>query len=77
MRSRTVHRPSVLRGGTVLTMDSRRTVLEGHDVLVVDGRIVKREHRLVGADLVGARRAVQATVDYLRAEIGAVRGHPR
>ncbi|WP_280405090.1 hypothetical protein, partial [Nocardia brasiliensis] len=39
MHSHTVGRPSVLRGGTVLTMDSARTVLDGHDVLVVDGRI--------------------------------------
>ena len=32
-------RPVVLRGGTVLTVDAARTVLEGHDVLVVDDRI--------------------------------------
>jgi 5-methylthioadenosine/S-adenosylhomocysteine deaminase len=32
-------RPILLRGGTVLTMDERRTVLPGADVLVVDGRI--------------------------------------
>src|SRR5919107_1448835 len=32
-------RPVVLRGGTVLTVDASRTVLEGHDVLVVDDRI--------------------------------------
>ncbi|MFD6157462.1 hypothetical protein ACFWF7_20715 [Nocardia sp. NPDC060256] len=37
MSSRTLHRPSVLRGGTVLTTDSVRTVLEGHDVLVFGG----------------------------------------
>ncbi|WP_280427345.1 amidohydrolase family protein [Nocardia brasiliensis] len=47
MHSHTVGRPSVLRGGTVLTMDSARTVLEGHDVLVVDGRIAA-----IGVDLV-------------------------
>ncbi|MGY2062913.1 amidohydrolase family protein, partial [Nocardia gipuzkoensis] len=40
------------------------------DTVLVDGRIVKRDHRLVGVDLAGARRAVEATVDHLRAEIG-------
>ncbi|RDI58989.1 hypothetical protein [Nocardia pseudobrasiliensis] len=40
------------------------------DTVLVDGRIVKRDHRLVGVDLAEARRAVQATVDHLRAEIG-------
>ena len=39
-------RPVVLRGGTVLTVDGARTVLDGHDVLVVDDRIAA-----VGADL--------------------------
>jgi cytosine/adenosine deaminase-related metal-dependent hydrolase len=34
-----VGRPVVLRGGTVLTMDSARTVLPDADVLVVDDRI--------------------------------------
>ncbi|HEU4511645.1 MAG TPA: amidohydrolase family protein [Nocardioidaceae bacterium] len=32
-------RPVVLRNGTVLTMDSRKTVLTGADVLIRDGRI--------------------------------------
>src|SRR3954452_22037202 len=32
-------RPVVLRGGTVLTVDAGHTVLEGHDLLVVDDRI--------------------------------------
>src|SRR4051794_6384078 len=32
-------RPVVLRGGTVLTVDDAHTVLEGHDVLVVDDRV--------------------------------------
>ncbi|EMD22732.1 amidohydrolase [Amycolatopsis azurea DSM 43854] len=40
-------RPTVFRAGTVLTMDSGRTVLDGHDVLVVDGRIAA-----IGVDLV-------------------------
>lgn len=35
----TAGRPVVLRGGTVLTMDERRTVLHGADVLVVDDRV--------------------------------------
>ncbi len=39
-------RPVVLRGGTVLTVDAAHTVLEGHDVLVADGRIAA-----VGVDL--------------------------
>ena len=30
----------VLRGGTVLTVDAQRSVLEGHDVLVVAGGLV-------------------------------------
>jgi cytosine/adenosine deaminase-related metal-dependent hydrolase len=39
-------RPVVLRGGTVLTVDAGHTVLEGHDVLVVDDRIAG-----IGVDL--------------------------
>jgi len=35
----TADRPKVLRGGTVLTMDSSGTVLEGGDVLIVGDRI--------------------------------------
>ena len=40
-----------------------------HTVLV-DGRVVKHEHRLVGADLAAVRRTVEATVDYLRSALG-------
>ena len=40
-----------------------------HTVLV-DGRIVKRDHRLVGVDLAAARAAVENTVEYLRSELG-------
>src|SRR6266702_1323053 len=40
-----------------------------HTVLV-NGRVVKHENRLVGADLGAVRRTVEATVDYLRAELG-------
>ncbi|WP_380168858.1 amidohydrolase family protein [Jannaschia sp. R86511] len=40
-----------------------------HTVLV-DGRVVKHEHRLVGVDLAGARAAVADTIEHLRAEMG-------
>jgi len=40
-----------------------------HTVLV-DGRIVKRDHRLVGADLAAVRRTVESTVDHLRSALG-------
>ncbi|GAB3318505.1 amidohydrolase family protein [Geodermatophilus aquaeductus] len=40
-----------------------------HTVLV-DGRVVKSEHRLVGVDLRAVRREVEATVEHLRADMG-------
>jgi cytosine/adenosine deaminase-related metal-dependent hydrolase len=40
-----------------------------HTVLV-GGRVVKHEHRLVGVDLDAARRAVEQTVEHLRAALG-------
>ncbi|ONI68144.1 amidohydrolase [Kribbella sp. ALI-6-A] len=40
-----------------------------HTVLV-NGRVVKHEHRLVGADLPAVRRTVEATVEYLRSSLG-------
>jgi 5-methylthioadenosine/S-adenosylhomocysteine deaminase len=40
-----------------------------HTVLV-DGRVVKHEHRLVGADLPAIRRTAEATVDHVRSTIG-------
>jgi cytosine/adenosine deaminase-related metal-dependent hydrolase len=40
-----------------------------HTVLV-DGRVVKHGHRLLGIDLAAARRAVEGTVDHLRSAIG-------
>ncbi|WP_328616287.1 amidohydrolase family protein [Amycolatopsis sp. NBC_00355] len=40
-----------------------------HTVLV-DGRIVKRDGRLVGVDLPAVRREVESTVDYLRSQLG-------
>jgi cytosine/adenosine deaminase-related metal-dependent hydrolase len=38
--------------------------------VVVDGRVVKHDHRLVGVDLAAARREVEATVEYLRSSMG-------
>jgi len=38
--------------------------------VLVDGRIVKRDHRLVGADLAAVRRTVESTVDHLRSALG-------
>jgi cytosine/adenosine deaminase-related metal-dependent hydrolase len=40
-----------------------------HTVLV-DGRVVKTDHRLVGVDLAAARQAVERTVEHLRARLG-------
>jgi cytosine/adenosine deaminase-related metal-dependent hydrolase len=40
-----------------------------HTVLV-NGRVVKHEHELVGVDLVAARRQVERTIGYLRSEMG-------
>jgi len=40
-----------------------------HTVLV-DGRVVKHEHRLMGIDLAAARRGVESTVNHLRAAMG-------
>jgi cytosine/adenosine deaminase-related metal-dependent hydrolase len=40
-----------------------------HTVLV-NGRVVKHEHRLVGADLTAVRRDVEATVEHLRSSLG-------
>ncbi|MET8870035.1 amidohydrolase family protein [Nonomuraea sp. NPDC004580] len=40
-----------------------------HTVLV-NGRVVKHEHRLVGIDLAAARAEVDRTVEYLRGEMG-------
>jgi 5-methylthioadenosine/S-adenosylhomocysteine deaminase len=40
-----------------------------HTVLV-NGRVVKYEHKLVGVDLPAVRRTVEATVDHLRSALG-------
>jgi 5-methylthioadenosine/S-adenosylhomocysteine deaminase len=39
--------------------------------VVVNGRVVKHDHRLVGVDLAAARRTVEATVEHLQAALGA------
>jgi len=38
--------------------------------VVVNGRVVKHDHRLVGVDLPSVRRTVEATVEYLRGALG-------
>ncbi|GAA1844437.1 amidohydrolase family protein [Actinomadura bangladeshensis] len=38
--------------------------------VVVNGRVVKHDHRLVDTDLAAARREVEATVEYLRSSMG-------
>jgi hypothetical protein len=40
-----------------------------HTVLV-NGRVVKHEHKLVGVDLAAARAKVEHTVEYLRSSMG-------
>ncbi len=40
------------------------------EAVIVDGRVVKRDHRLVGVDLAAARRTVEATVEHLRGTLG-------
>jgi cytosine/adenosine deaminase-related metal-dependent hydrolase len=38
--------------------------------VIVNGQVVKHDHRLVGIDLAPVRREVEATVDYLRGTLG-------
>ncbi len=38
--------------------------------VIVNGRVVKHDHELVGIDLAAARRTVEDTVDYLRSTLG-------
>jgi 5-methylthioadenosine/S-adenosylhomocysteine deaminase len=38
--------------------------------VVINGRIVKRDHKLVGVDLPAARRKIEATVEYLIGQMG-------
>jgi cytosine/adenosine deaminase-related metal-dependent hydrolase len=39
--------------------------------VIVDGRVVKHEHRLVGVDMSALRRTVEATVEHLESALGA------
>ncbi|TMB86929.1 MAG: hypothetical protein E6J45_13160 [Chloroflexi bacterium] len=41
-----------------------------HTVLV-NGRIVKRAHELIGVDVAAARRQVEQTVEYLMGQLGS------
>jgi len=43
--------------------------------VVVNGRVVKHDHRLVGSDLGKARRVVGETVEYLKGELGPQAWH--
>ena len=38
--------------------------------VVVNGRIVKQDHRLIGVDLAAARAGVERTVEYLIGQMG-------
>ncbi|MEV6235197.1 amidohydrolase family protein [Lentzea sp. NPDC051838] len=40
------------------------------DTVIVNGRIVKRDHRLVGVDLQAIRNQVEQTVEHLRKQLG-------
>ncbi|AGZ39065.1 amidohydrolase family protein [Actinoplanes friuliensis] len=40
------------------------------DTVLVNGKIVKRDHKLVGVDLAAARAEVGRTIDHLRGEMG-------
>jgi cytosine/adenosine deaminase-related metal-dependent hydrolase len=40
------------------------------DTVVINGRVVKRAHRLVDVDLDAARRAVEQTVDFAMGQLG-------
>jgi len=38
--------------------------------VIVDGRVVKRDHKLVGIDLAAVRAKVDATIDHLKGTLG-------
>ena len=38
--------------------------------VIVNGRVVKHDHALIGIDLPAVRREVQSTVEHLRSELG-------
>ncbi|HEX9063892.1 MAG TPA: amidohydrolase family protein [Streptosporangiaceae bacterium] len=43
--------------------------------VVINGRVVKYDHRLTGTDLAAARRAIEQTVTYLQGELGPEAWH--
>jgi len=43
--------------------------------VVVNGRVVKQGHRLVGSDLSKAKQVVGETVEYLRGQLGPEAWH--
>jgi len=45
------------------------------DTVIIDGAIVKRNHQLVAVDLAKARKAIDATIDYLRSSLGEQEWH--
>jgi cytosine/adenosine deaminase-related metal-dependent hydrolase len=45
------------------------------DTVVIDGNLVKHEHRLLGVDLARARAVVEETVSYLESELGSKAWH--
>ncbi|HEX7306611.1 amidohydrolase family protein [Lentzea sp.] len=45
------------------------------ETVIVDGRVVKRDHKLVGVDLKAIRTQVEQTVDHLRAQLGEEAWH--
>jgi 5-methylthioadenosine/S-adenosylhomocysteine deaminase len=40
------------------------------DTVMINGKLVKRDHKLVGVDLANARRKVEATIEHLVGEMG-------
>jgi hypothetical protein len=40
------------------------------DTVMINGKLVKRDHKLVGVDLATARRKVEATIEHLVGEMG-------
>jgi 5-methylthioadenosine/S-adenosylhomocysteine deaminase len=40
------------------------------DTVMINGKLVKRDHKLVGVDLADARRKVESTIEHLVGEMG-------
>ncbi len=57
--------------GTVVFQAGRGDV----DTVLVNGRVVKHDHRLVGVDLAAAKHAVAQTVEYARSTLGEHEWH--